>query len=317
MKIYRTSFFIALTLITPFFLVGCKVESEELTNTQIISTISNSPTEKIALSTPTLLPSDTPSPTTTKSPSATFTPTIEEPTATPFPTIVPGDYKDVLQYFYQTNGDCELPCFWGIYPGSTTIEVIEKNYAPFGKLFRGKRPSGEPFLEVVLEDVPEYLEPFGMINLFLDVNSEDVIAIGTKSDYVEKYSGYALSDYLVALGQPTSVWTLIVPEDFAPPEFQYQLIYETKGIIIHSNWVGIDDVSDATVSICPQKADDFSFRLWDSNLNELTQRIYNEQMENYFYPLTDVVDLDLATFYLTYKDPDIQDCIEVLLSELK
>jgi hypothetical protein len=63
---------------------------------------------------------------TTIPPSATLTFTPPPPTLTstitPMPTYSPDEAELILAEMMQTNGNCSVPCFWGIIPGQTPID---------------------------------------------------------------------------------------------------------------------------------------------------------------------------------------------------
>lgn len=106
-------------LIAVLVLGGCY--STPPSTSQTASThISASSTSEDALPvilTATLLPGLSPSP----SPEY---PKLVTPRVTPLPTRSPTEVTEQLNYLLQTNGDCLLPCFWGIYPDQTHYEEL-------------------------------------------------------------------------------------------------------------------------------------------------------------------------------------------------
>lgn len=72
---------------------------------------------------PTLvLPTASPVP----SPSATTTPILLPSTPTLQPTMDEANTKALILEFLKTNGNCKLPCFWGITPGETTLDEVKR-----------------------------------------------------------------------------------------------------------------------------------------------------------------------------------------------
>jgi hypothetical protein len=64
-------------------------------------------------------------------PSATITasstpeyPFLVTPRVTPLPARSPAEVNEQLNNLFQTNGDCVLPCFWGIHPDQTRYEEL-------------------------------------------------------------------------------------------------------------------------------------------------------------------------------------------------
>jgi len=56
-------------------------------------------------------------------PTSTIAQTLP-PSLTPLPTIHPGDFALFFELLFATNGDCRLPCFWGMTPGKTTVAEL-------------------------------------------------------------------------------------------------------------------------------------------------------------------------------------------------
>jgi len=73
----------------------------------------------------------------TITPSATFTPTIQATPTFPFPmnkrvswpepALSASDWQARYDQMMQTNGGCQLPCWWGITPGETTIQEAQEH----------------------------------------------------------------------------------------------------------------------------------------------------------------------------------------------
>ena len=93
------------------FIVGCagQVELESVT-------------EPTATSIFTPIPSRT----ATSEPTATFT---------PVPTKSVEEREAFIHIMYETNGGCDLPCFWGISPGVDDKQTIIEDFSPYGILF--------------------------------------------------------------------------------------------------------------------------------------------------------------------------------------
>lgn len=76
----------------------------------------------------------TPSRTPTKTPTITATVTIE-PMPTPLPTLNSREASLAVQKLLLENGNCQLPCWWGIVPGKTSWENTRKFLSPFASSF--------------------------------------------------------------------------------------------------------------------------------------------------------------------------------------
>jgi hypothetical protein len=84
----------------------------------------------------------TPTPTLTFTPSPTLTPV---PSATPtlIPTLTRDDAETKMLDLMASNGNCHLPCFWGITPGESTLTDTKTILAPFSS-FRFTEVVGRP-----------------------------------------------------------------------------------------------------------------------------------------------------------------------------
>jgi hypothetical protein len=78
-------------------------------------TLTNLPTATQPTHTPSTIPSPTTIPTSTRTPKPTVTPTWVA-----LPTLPPAEALAKVKELLETNGGCELPCWWGIRPGKTT-----------------------------------------------------------------------------------------------------------------------------------------------------------------------------------------------------
>lgn len=107
-------------------LSGCFPSSPSITQAVLTSVSPSSTSEKpfsVAV-TATELPGVIP-------PSAQYFPPLLTPRVTPFPTRTRAEASDDLSDMLKTNGDCELPCFWGIHLDQTIYEDL---YAIIDKL---------------------------------------------------------------------------------------------------------------------------------------------------------------------------------------
>jgi hypothetical protein len=112
---------VVLILLFLFFGVSCTHESQVTQSLPLASTSPiSSPTSEGSPPVPltgTLLPGLSPSP----SPEYPLRVTSR---VTPLPARSLTEVTEQLNYLLQTNGDCLLPCFWGIYPDQTRYEEL-------------------------------------------------------------------------------------------------------------------------------------------------------------------------------------------------
>lgn len=109
----------AIVLIIPllFFRVACTPESQITQSLPLASAWPTSEGSLPVILTATLLPGLSPPP----SPEY---PKLVTPRVTPLPTRLPTDIRKELSDLLQTNGNCALPCFWGIHPDQTRYDEL-------------------------------------------------------------------------------------------------------------------------------------------------------------------------------------------------
>ena len=73
-------------------------------------------------------------------PRITSTPTLKyiAPTMTLWPTVNLYGAKNLVQGFLTNNGDCRLPCLWGITPGVTDLNTLINALMPIGEISMSK-----------------------------------------------------------------------------------------------------------------------------------------------------------------------------------
>ena len=128
----------AVVLILPFlfFGVSCTRESQIIQSLPLASASLISEGSPQVPLTATLLPALSPPP----SPEY---PKFVTPRVTPLPAQSPTEVTEQLNYLLQTNGNCVLPCFWGIHPDQTRYEEL---YGIIDQL------KGRDFFDVVEEN---------------------------------------------------------------------------------------------------------------------------------------------------------------------
>jgi hypothetical protein len=167
-----------------------------------------------------------PSLTPTKTDIPTLTPYMA-PSLTPIPTLA-GEYaKSKVAYLLETNGNCSLPCWWGITPGRTTWSEAEHYMATFAL---GISPAGfSQQRDLALYNV-EFPDPNS--NSLADylfagfaVNNSGVIEI------IDSTSKKSLSTTLDNIGIPSQIWVEII-SNFGPGPLSYTLaLFYNDGVM--------------------------------------------------------------------------------------
>jgi hypothetical protein len=128
---------IILLILPILFLTGCLIASSS-TITPFVPIpppvlLSETPTPTFYVA-PTFTETLPPVPTLSATPVPTITQTIP-PSSTPWPslTFLPTvtNPLEAVRQLYGTNGGCKLPCWWGITPGKTSIELVQQFFQQF------------------------------------------------------------------------------------------------------------------------------------------------------------------------------------------
>ncbi len=254
-------------LIGMVVLVGCAATSDTLPvdndviSVQTSATISSS-MEEVALS-PTTTPTEGLSQPTPPSPTAV--PTIQ-PTTTPSPpreTTIPVPfptfdiaYSELTEEvatqnlidLLETNRGCELPCWWGIVPGKTSVGSIESTFVPLGfDWYRDyeELKSNTPYLALI------YLTT-------IDKLVQSIIVYGGAGeetyDRNEAWRPYAIPRILERLGTPENVY-VYYPFRFDPGGMQaYRLFMYYPDLGVEIDYLGkasLNDDKSGWAQACP------------------------------------------------------------------
>jgi hypothetical protein len=291
----------------------------------VTATLQSSPTPS-----PTSSPSTAPEATLTKTPTATRTPTW-----TPVPTLLPEEAQTALKELFANNGDCQLPCWWGITPGETSWAQANEKLAPIAveTIYTSKGSHGITLYQPIFR-IPEginfptktsgendfttyYFDP----SIF--VKDSTVLAIDLSSGWISQGFDYSLAALLGMWGQPNEIWIRVnsdVPPEYTP-EYIIRLFYPTRGILLSSG--GFAPWQDNRLQICPQEFwDDTSppgVVLWSPNLDlafsDINDSLLGGIRNTYMHEHVILEDLnegfDTASFYKTYLDPGTTTCFEV------
>jgi hypothetical protein len=139
----------------------------------------------------------------------------------------------------ETNGGCELPCWWGITPGETTVQTAKEILSPLVG-FKGLRSDiGFHFADYSDIDVSLYAGDKGFITEIWTLSS--IRDSDQSTRYHPSWQRYFVSELLTKLGMPSQVWLGFGPHsgdhDERPPEsipFFYELyvIYGDSGLVV-------------------------------------------------------------------------------------
>lgn len=304
------------TLFFCLLFVACSSQSNGGTDSNRVPTLSSSPSLTLKI-----FPTVTPEKTSTVAPSIQVTTTRLAKTKTPtfLPTMLPSLAQDQIVELIKSNGDCELPCWWGIKPGETRYQEINKLLSPL--TIRQPYIAGDVSQHALLEyffPIPETLSFLGRREVDLRIIYEQ-----SKLIYIEviglQWHEYSLSELLSKYGPPDEV--IVHTFQWVPgsaPPFALFLFYSEKGILayfpslVEKNEV---QVTESTIRGCLSVSADLS--LWspknswtlDEAVKHMTVPIL-EQEDKPRLSIYEATGMSVFEFYETYKNSTVTPCID-------
>lgn len=282
------------------------------------------PTEKaLSLgSTATSLPSFTPLPIASAIP--TSTPTM-------ISALPVEEAQRILLDFLATNGDCRLPCLWGITIGKSSYQDVRAILMPLSSLSHSVFLDSPELGGIIPRYIEGELEIYAAIGFTTNPSDEIVnhVTFNTEAHRLVKKGGYedifdsnffgetvqvyALPNILSEQGVPSSVMVAT----FGAPltrggtgGFDILLLYPDQGILV--NYTAQMQLVGANVRGCPTNAH-VEMELYppndsDSFFEGLEQTDWSVKL-NYYKPLEEVTDLSLEQFHEMFRQPT-DECIE-------
>jgi hypothetical protein len=305
-------------------LVSCTNQSSPVTSTTTASSgITFTPLHDIK-----------PSETTTLTHTPTNTPTvIPTLTWTPLPTLSVDAAHAKIKELLETNGRCNLPCWWGIIPGITTwpealhflIPIVVKVGQGGSTTFNH---NGEQHYVTGYDAYYEIDSTLEQERLLFSIQDNVVIWISTFHPKT-KYN-YQLHQILAFLGIPEQVYIsarssgkMPAPNELAPAI----LVLDYSHIGVWAAYGYLTSRVGENISICPQ---DFGKRTskyelygniggrlelfdptleypWTVSIEEYTKNVSGYGLVG---KLEDVTNMSIETFYRTFIEPEPIVCLE-------
>jgi hypothetical protein len=280
-----------------------------------------------ATSTLTLVrPTSTPVP-----PTLTATPTVELPTATitPLPTATRTEEEEqaMLVELIQTNGGCELPCWWGIIPGNSPLETVKGELAERGFWVEGVWAGIG-----TANDFGVFLEFEVEGNIIQSIGAGGGYLTGTEEEsaysqaFAQGWQPYEIDAVLSRYGSPTRVF-IYHPFQADPGSgtpFHLILFYEALGFVIEYGGLG-EQVSGGHLRVCPYLSDIFRIELFlyqPGRIDNIVETILPPSSISYIADPETVYELiswqtatgsSLESFYETYSQATVESCFTFLM----
>jgi hypothetical protein len=227
------------------------------------------------------------------------------------------DKRNLLIQLFDTNGGCQLPCYWGIMPGETSWDYTLQFLSSIGNVVGPGGKGKVASYGLVLNDIGGDL---GEMKPVFWVKDGIVVSITIYSHWIRPYFDNSITGILNEFGIPEDI--LLRPTTDTPgnPYYELALWYPSKGIVVKMG--GDADNNGNYLSICPldilsspvlhtwnpkEKIAFYHFgmELLDDDLGWLTKD---------YKPLSELsVDkLTNTDFYELYKSTDAETCVNVI-----
>jgi hypothetical protein len=224
----------------PLLIVGMLIQGCVLPG---MAQITATPTLKeptfIPAATNTITPVPSPSPTQTSMPDVI-------PSSMPSPTDIPKRVTEFVLEMLETNGDCDLPCIWGITPGETRWTELEARLTAVGLVLDGEMLDLSPWKDITGHTVAvRFLNEKDVVTE-IQVDCEldaEIVFVGSMVDVC---GAYALPSVLNRFGIPSEI---NLSMDRLDSLYDLWMIYGYPGIAISYPGIMVTDVEGWT--ICP------------------------------------------------------------------
>ena len=259
-------------------------------------------------------------------------------------TLSASEAKNLVFDLLKNNGSCKLPCLWGLTPGKTDRQALNKFMSQFGKLATPDiyvkvsdygRVGG--FFLAYRKDTVHINTDFSYyeneernrINLLslhgyamqekgkdLDWLSMDISPLYGDSSFNQAFAYYLLPQILSNYGLPSQVWLKPYLDDPQRPDITWQpfilvLFYPQQGIYVE--YVMPRNNNDKYFEGCPTQSEIY-LAVWNPqdnlSLGEIAEKGGFGFDMDYFKPINEATSMTLGQFYQTFKNPKNTACIE-------
>lgn len=191
--------------------------------------------------TPKIILSDTPTPSST---SATTTPH-------PLFTLSPEQAEEKIQELMKTNGNCLLPCWWGITPGVTQFSEATLQLDAFLSLLASDFPTNNEYggIHYSYPDMGPFDGAFG--TLYMLSKGNIVVSIVLDGyDTIAQY--YGIQSMLKNYGPPDNILIYTLKDSYGEGglPFVITLDYSSRGILVYYKGNGLPIYETESIQLC-------------------------------------------------------------------
>jgi hypothetical protein len=176
----------------------------------------------------------------TTSSEAFATPNLRAPeTKTPMSTLSPAERAEFIKELLVSNGECKLPCFWGVFPGTTDWNDARNFLRTFGEVREGDHYS------VTIRD------PDDVRDSLIEFRVEEGIV--TEINAGSSVTGnFTIDKVLNEYGKPERIYLLTFKNSPSSitPAFSV-LDYQNQGVLVEYEFVS-NKINDTEFSICTE-----------------------------------------------------------------
>ena len=322
-------------LILQFLVTACSATQSTRT---AITQAPPTATTTIQFSRPTLIanPTETMIPVTLTIPASSKTPTAVPPVST----LSVAGAKSLILELTKDNGGCELPCLWGLTPGSTSsheLDIFTTQFGIVGETNISLHTSNYEDGGIISFNFSEDISGIGIDFMYSKGNDEtERLVMQSRSvtgeigqeeydfgreDYIQLLKYYELPQILVNYGSPSRVLIaqFIDDPDYPPAKwlpFMILIIYEERGFIV--KYTAPRETVGNNFAGCPTKAHvevytwnkDYKYSLETAAPEIGSSWIDVSDIEGYFKPIDEAAGLTINDFYQKFKEQQNTDCIE-------
>ncbi len=242
--------------------------------------------------------------------SPTRTPAL--PTVTPRPTLTADQERAFVVEMLETNGGCELPCWWGITLGETTWQTIKDHLGLYGEGF--SQPGGVHYQTSyggTLGSLLDYYIDLTFVERDRVIRSiqvmSEVFGDGASENFASNWHRYSPDQVLNRHGEPSQVYIQLVPpiERDAPVYYQLWLVYDHLGFYIVYTGPAVYEPPIMRACLRFDEVTAIALRLQSPRPGESVL-----ESPELLRTLEEATGMDVETFYETFRNADSDVCLE-------
>lgn len=238
------------------------------------------------------------------------------PRTTLAPTLTADRERAFVIEMLETNGGCELPCWWGITPGETGWQIVKNLFDSVGKRTNdvlypdGTVGHGSRNFEVSYDGYRDYYlmhafyERAGIIQ---SIQVEGALYGNASEHFAQDWHRYSPDQMLNRHGKPSQVYIQLVPpiERDALVYYQLWLVYDHFGFYVVYTGPAIYELPIMRVCLRFEEVTNIALRLqspWPGGSVLESPELLRT--------LEEATGMSVEMFYETFRNPEGDMCLE-------